>query len=206
MKIQFSRCTRNNLDNVPIRDGQLVFVKDTNEQYIDTNSKRSKLTDLMFIPDRDTLNALQKPSDNKLYYVIADNSINFHCNNKWQTINTVNMENILTKDNEIPYTPTKDYHPATKKYVDDAVKDISEKLFVKSFTSDDWKLSGQDYILTITQAEHRLSSPCVLSLEMLDDNDLKSVCMYGSKLQPNGNLLVLSDLKYDGKIILKGGN
>lgn len=205
MKVQFSRCTSSNLNNVPVIDGQIVFVKDTNEQYLDTDSARSKITDLVFVPDLEKLYKISNPLSNKLYYVVAENLIEFYCNGKWQAINYVNIENILTKDNETPYTPTKDYHPATKKYVDDAVKNTSINTFTKSFTDDDWELNGQQYILTIPQSEHLLASPYVLSLEMLDNEEFKSVTMYGSKLLPNGSLLILSDLKYTGRILLKGG-
>ena len=38
---------------------------------------------------------------------------------------TANDSRLLTGDNESAYTPTLDYHPATKKYVDDAIGDIS---------------------------------------------------------------------------------
>lgn len=36
----------------------------------------------------------------------------------------VNTGNVLTKDNHSEYTPTLDYHPATKKYVDDSISAI----------------------------------------------------------------------------------
>ena len=36
----------------------------------------------------------------------------------------LNLNNYLARDNTYSYTPTKDYHPATKKYVDDAVASI----------------------------------------------------------------------------------
>ena len=35
------------------------------------------------------------------------------------------LSNVLTLDNIEPYTPTEDYHPATKKYVDDSVPYLS---------------------------------------------------------------------------------
>lgn len=37
-------------------------------------------------------------------------------------------EDCLPKANTIPFTPTDDYNPATKKYVDDLVGDIPEIL------------------------------------------------------------------------------
>ena len=35
--------------------------------------------------------------------------------------NSIDFSNFLGKDNETPYTPTRPYHPATKKYVDDSI-------------------------------------------------------------------------------------
>ena len=44
-------------------------------------------------------------------------------NNDWELIGTtdIDLSNYLAKDNTTSYTPTTDYHPATKKYVDNAV-------------------------------------------------------------------------------------
>ncbi|MGN0992958.1 MAG: hypothetical protein ACI4PE_03465 [Bacilli bacterium] len=41
-------------------------------------------------------------------------------------VNSKNRENFLAKDNEIEYTPTENYHPATKKYVDDIRAEIEK--------------------------------------------------------------------------------
>lgn len=44
-----------------------------------------------------------------------------YINNRWELIGTtaIDLSNYLSKDNTIAYTPTGDYNPATKKYVDD---------------------------------------------------------------------------------------
>ena len=39
----------------------------------------------------------------------------------WAQINVNNQTQVLSKTNTTPYTPTSDYNPATKKYVDDAI-------------------------------------------------------------------------------------
>lgn len=74
MKVKFSRCNSNNLTNVPIVDGQLIYVKDTKKVYIDVGNDRNDISDF------------------------------------------------LTKTNTIAFTPTGDYQPSTKKYVDDSIK------------------------------------------------------------------------------------
>ena len=38
------------------------------------------------------------------------------------------MEQILWKDNTEEYVPTLDYHPSTKKYVDDSIEDLNTTL------------------------------------------------------------------------------
>lgn len=46
-----------------------------------------------------------------------------YINDEWELIGTtdIDLSNYLAKDNITSYTPTSDYNPATKKYVDDAV-------------------------------------------------------------------------------------
>lgn len=207
MKVQFSRCTSSNLSHIPEQDGQIIFVKDTSEQYIDTNYGRNKITDIFFVYSPEDFRNIRNPQPGRLYYDVTNNSIKFYCNDRWQSINYVDMENILTKDNTTPYTPTSDYHPATKKYVDDTVES-SKGLYSKTFTEDDWETVGQDNILTILQSEHKLNSPYIVSIEKNQNNEFKTVSMYGSKLLPNGSLQIISDinLKYSGRILLKGGN
>ena len=43
-----------------------------------------------------------------------------------------NFSNILSKDNTLPFTPTDDYNPATKKYVDDSVAEAGGGDMLKS--------------------------------------------------------------------------
>lgn len=43
---------------------------------------------------------------------------------KYITQNIARVKNVLTKTNMIAYTPTENYHPATKKYVDDILQKI----------------------------------------------------------------------------------
>lgn len=49
-----------------------------------------------------------------------------YVNDEWELIGTtdVDLSNYLAKDNTTSYTPTANYHPATKKYVDDAASKI----------------------------------------------------------------------------------
>ena len=51
----------------------------------------------------------------------------------------VNASDVLTKTNTAAFTPTGDYQPATKKYVDDAIKTAIEKYNTEAMT-----LLGED--------------------------------------------------------------
>lgn len=75
MKVKFSRCNSNSLANVPQVDGQMTFVKDTQEVYMDVGNNRSKVTDIIF---KSTLNDLQNDNnllENKLYFVNSENKL-----------------------------------------------------------------------------------------------------------------------------------
>lgn len=46
----------------------------------------------------------------------------------WRQINVSASNDILTKTNTSSYKPTNDYHPSTKKYVDDSINNLNTKL------------------------------------------------------------------------------
>ena len=55
MKYQLTRCSSTTLNNVPITDGQIIYVKDIGEQYLDVDSKRIKITDTQLQQDIKTI-------------------------------------------------------------------------------------------------------------------------------------------------------
>lgn len=58
-----------------------------------------------------------------------NNTVNEQINNINESIqNKADISNVLTKDNTTEYTPTNDYNPATKKYIDDIVGPINTTL------------------------------------------------------------------------------
>lgn len=44
MKYQLTRCSSTTLNDVPIQDGQIIYVKDTGEHYLDVDTQRIKIT------------------------------------------------------------------------------------------------------------------------------------------------------------------
>lgn len=56
-------------------------------------------------------------------------------NNSRSVTKKVSAEQVLTKTNTTAFTPTSDYHPTTKKYVDDKVVGLATESYVDSKTS-----------------------------------------------------------------------
>lgn len=57
---------------------------------------------------------------NHIYEAPSNSNAYGRKNKDW--VEVPEKSDVLTKDNETEFTPTQDYHPATKKYVDDAAK------------------------------------------------------------------------------------
>lgn len=55
MKVKFSRCLSSNLTSVPVVDGQLIFVKDLGECYLDVGTARIKIEDKELIEKVNTI-------------------------------------------------------------------------------------------------------------------------------------------------------
>ena len=58
MKVKFSRCQSNSLTDVSIIDGQLIFVKDNGECYLDVGSQRVRIEDKILIEKVTSLETL----------------------------------------------------------------------------------------------------------------------------------------------------
>ena len=120
MKVKFSRCNSNSLANVPQVDGQMTFVKDTQEVYMDVGNNRTKVTDIIF---KSTLNALQNDNnllENKLYYVSETNKL-YHYNSTSQE-----LEEVKTSAEETSFDNTGTSLESNN--VEDAIKEIDRKI------------------------------------------------------------------------------
>lgn len=67
--------------------------------------------------------------------------------------NKANVWDVLTKTNTTSYTPTANYHPATKKYVDDAMAAIPNEVLIVTFTYDRYENSSYVYIADKSNTE-----------------------------------------------------
>ena len=96
------------------------------------NTLGTLTTDYMFVT------VSYKTSYNKLFVANTRNAIEFDFNTNRRKNNNLSSlsgkpdkTNVLTLDNTILYTPTQNYHPATKKYVDEQCNDIAKDLLLE---------------------------------------------------------------------------
>lgn len=115
-KVTFIRTLKVDLPNLERVNGQLIFVTDTKECYLDTASERTKISDVLNVVNKDNI---LNPDETKLYYDEATTKLFRYVGNHWIDLTGVRESDVLTKTNTTAFTPTADYHPATKKYVDD---------------------------------------------------------------------------------------
>ena len=130
MKVIHSRVNKNKLDTVPVTDGQIIYVKDTHELYFDVDNTRTKATDIIFVDTVVERDAIVAPFQNKVYCVLENNKLCRYDGTNWVdlggdvTKNYVDT-NFIKKDNTTAFTPTDDYNPSTKKYVDDSISSFT---------------------------------------------------------------------------------
>lgn len=76
---------------------------------------------------------VRRVRDTNDFYIYDDEA------SKWLPFDkgaVVDLSNYLPKDNTIPYAPSTDYNPATKKYVDDAIATVEIPTKVRDLTND----------------------------------------------------------------------
>lgn len=86
MKVRFSRCNSSGLSNVPVVDGQMVYVKDTHEMYVDAGSNRTKISDIVFLSSLEERDAIETPIVAKIYFVLENLSLYIYDGTTWVTV------------------------------------------------------------------------------------------------------------------------
>lgn len=111
----------------------------------------------------------------------------------------------------IQATPTSPIVEYWFKEACDSVEDLvpkqvgcSEGKYTKEFLLEDWQDYGRQYSLTIKASDYMLTDAYISKMEMLEDGEYKTVSIYGGKKLPNENIMIISDIKYPGKILIKG--
>lgn len=131
--------------------------------------------------------------------------------------NIVRPNDVLTKDNIISFTPSKDYHPATKKYVDDNISLNNKNVFV---VNDEYNLldinSYSEWTETISIPK-KLSSDntlFIINMNSINTNDyFNSSIIVSMRTKPVNSTVVcrnnISDAvgnKYNINILIKYEN
>lgn len=122
MKVKFSRCTSSNLANVPQVDGQLIYIKDLDRIYMDVGNDRKLVSELITVAN---IQNVSTPVKTKVYYDEATDKLYKSINANWIPVSGVKSNEVLTLDNLTEFTPTNNYQPATKQYVDIQVGNIN---------------------------------------------------------------------------------
>lgn len=123
------------------------FINDINEgattlYSINLYKNGEKNSIIMIYPNDRFITMSYKVSSNEFFAFSDMQSAKFNLVDKTREYNTsrsvtkkVSAEQVLTKTNTTEFTPTSDYHPSTKKYVDDKVTGLVTKTYVDSKTS-----------------------------------------------------------------------
>lgn len=86
--ISFVTTTTARLNNVPIKNGQLIFVHDSGEIYLDLHDKRKPYSDFETIATNEAREALAEPNSTAFYYVEEDSSLwRFDEESGWKNTN-----------------------------------------------------------------------------------------------------------------------
>ncbi len=123
------------------------FINDINEGAttiipISLYKNGEKNSIIMIYPNDRFITMSYNVSKNEFFSFSDMQSVKFNLVDKTREYNTsrsvtkkVSAEQVLTKTNTTEFTPTSDYHPTTKKYVDDKVVGLATETYVDSKTS-----------------------------------------------------------------------
>ena len=85
MKYQLAKCKSTTLQDVPIVEGQIVYVEDTGDNYLDTNSTRLKISDIIFL-DSEAFKTTIVPTLNKLYFIKDSQTLQIYNGTIWEEV------------------------------------------------------------------------------------------------------------------------
>lgn len=101
-----------------------------------------KVNTMVIYPNDRFITMGYKSSTNEFFSFSDMESVKYNVVNKTREYNNsrsvtkkADADQVLTKTNTIAFTPTADYHPTTKKYVDDKVVGLATESYVDSKTS-----------------------------------------------------------------------
>lgn len=124
------------------------------------------------------INGDANQQDVEMFFYTMNNSNNIEQNSYYGSWHSkAEISDVLTKTNTTSYTPTANYHPATKKYVDDATSNIS-------IEQSDWNENdsiNNDYILNKPAIKAGEGENSVMVGQTEPDEDAAIYTIYVSK-------------------------
>ena len=154
------------------------FINDINESAttlvsISLNKNNEKVNTIVLYPNDRFITMIYKSSTNEFFKFSDMESVKYNVvdktreyNNSRSVTKKADTDQVLTKTNTTAYTPTADYHPVTKKYVDDnRVTKTSELTNDTGFLTEHQSLDG---LATETYVNNKVSGLVDSAPEALD--------------------------------------
>ena len=163
-------------------------------EQIVTDSETIKKFIQQVAPEEVTVSDTQPDAGSTAKIWINGNSISFNNSGVWST--PVNFDNYLTKNNTTEFTPTGDYNPATKKYVDDQIKANDNVLIINATDISEDTIDPS--IVTSLQSAIQegkvviLKDDNTLTLCKVDYNGSDTITIHTDQFNPDGTGYVLN--------------
>ena len=150
MKVKFSRCNSSDLASLPLVDGQLTYVKDTGENYLDVGATRNKISDMVFLDNDEALEQIENPLSSKFYYVKSSKKLMYYNGTDYDTLNEVDVS-----AEDVHFTSTEGI---TATNVQDAFEQIETKVNSNTTNITSAQSSIQENADNISTIQQQVSS------------------------------------------------
>ena len=150
MKVKFSRCNSSDLASLPLVDGQLTYVKDTGDNYLDVGTTRNKITDIVFLDNDEALEQIENPLSSKFYYVKSSKKLMYYNGTDYDTLNEVDVS-----ADDVHFTSTAGI---TATNVQDALEQIETKVNTNTTNIASAQTNIQENANNISTIQQQVSS------------------------------------------------
>ena len=96
--IRYYAVSRDKLDQLAVADGQLIFVRDAREIYLDVNGERTSYSQIMVLFDEEHRKGLKPVTG---FYFVSSTNVLWRYDNQWIQLTTSPREVVVFSD-ELP--------------------------------------------------------------------------------------------------------
>ena len=96
--IRYYAVSRDKLDQLTVADGQLIFVHDAREIYLDVNGERTSYSQIMILFDEEHRKGLKPVTG---FYFVSSTNVLWRYDNQWIQLTTSPRE-VVVFSNELP--------------------------------------------------------------------------------------------------------